>query len=101
MRFRRTASLLLAVSALGLLGACSAGIEPAPDQPTSFSGFSSAGFPAPGPAPVPGQITAAPAPPVAPSNAPRPERGAVPTEGPRPSETTPRPTGAEAPAPGS
>ena len=101
VRTRRTAPLVVALAAgAAVLSGCTYSAEPAPDQPETVEGFSEQGFPAPGPAPVPGQIIPSPAPPVAAANEPRPERGPVPTEGPRPSEPG-RSTEAPAPPPGS
>lgn len=102
MLTRRTAPLLAALLAAGaVLGACTFSAEPAPGSPSSPDGFSTGGFPPPGPAPQPGAVTPEPVFPPAPSDAPRPETGPVPTEGPRTSAETPEPTGAEQPAPGS
>ena len=101
-RTRRSAPLLVAVLAgTAMLGACTYSAEPAPGQPTSPDGFTTGGFPPPGPPPQPGVITPAPQPQVAPSDAPRPERGAVPTQGPQTSLNPPRTTNAPQPAPGS
>ena len=102
MSIRRTAPLVVALAAgAAVLSGCTFSAEPAPGQPSSLEGLTTEGFPPPGPAPVPGQITLAPAPPIAPANEPRPAAGPVPTEGPRTTEESPRPTGAEAPPPGS
>lgn len=101
MRTRRTASLLVALAATAAVGACTFDAEPAPAQPESPDGYSTEGFPPPGPAPVPGQITPGPVAEPAPADEPRPRTGPVPTEGPQTTEAEPRPTGAEAPPPGS
>lgn len=99
---RRTAPLLAALLAAGVvLGACTFSAEPAPGSPASPDGYSTGGFPPPGQPPQPGQITPTPVLPPAPSDAPRPAEGPVPTEGPRSSASTPEPTGAVQPPPGS
>ena len=102
MSIRRTAPLVVALAAgAAVLSGCTYSAEPAPGQPSSLEGLTTEGFPAPGPAPVPGQITQAPAPAIAPADEPRPATGPTPTEGPKPTENPARPTGAEAPPPGS
>lgn len=99
---RSAALLVVTVAAALSLSACVFNAEPAPGSPSNPHQLSDEGFPPPGPAPVPGQITPAPQPgPVVPSSAPRPDRGPVPTPGPATSATTPRPTGNPAPPPGS
>jgi hypothetical protein len=80
---RRTASgLVVAAVAAAVLAGCTYSAEPAPDQPASPNEYSTSGFPAPGPAPVPGQITPAPVQPPQPANEPRPPTGPTPTRGP-------------------
>jgi hypothetical protein len=93
VRTRRTASwVLVAAVAAGVLAGCTYSAEPAPDQPKSPNGYSTSGFPAPGPPPTPGAITPAPVAPPQPANQPRPPEGPTPTRG--PAETgTPAPTG--------
>ncbi len=95
MRTRRTASwFLLVAAAAAVLAGCTYSAAPAPGQPSNYAGYSTSGFPAPGPAPVPGQITPAPVLPPQPANAPRPATGPTPTRGPAETGTP------QAPSPG-
>lgn len=61
----RTAALVGVLLAAGVaLSACVFPAEPAPGSPSSPDEYSTEGFPPPGPAPQPGVITPAPAPPL-------------------------------------
>lgn len=61
----RAAALVGVLLAGGLaLSACVFPAEPAPGSPSSPDDYSTEGFPPPGPAPQPGVITPAPAPPL-------------------------------------
>lgn len=105
MTTRRVASLLVTTAAsAAVLSGCVYSSEPAPGSPTDPNLYTTEGFPPPGPAPVPGQITPGPVAPPAPPDEPRPATGPEgnrPTPAPETSEAEPRPTGAPAPPPGS
>jgi hypothetical protein len=78
-------------AAAGVLAGCTYSAAPAPDQPRSPAGYSTSGFPPPGPAPVPGQITPGPVAPPQPANLPKPASVPEPTRGPAETGSAPAP----------